>query len=46
VAALERDCCVTPVLDFHEAMALEAHRENAWISDEPYANPGTIIDFD
>ena len=45
-AALGRDCCVTPVLDFHEALALESHRENGWVNDEPFPHPGPLVSFE
>lgn len=44
-AALVKDCCVTPVLDFHEAVALESHRQNDWVVDEPYPHPGSVVDL-
>jgi len=45
-AALELDCCVSPVLNFHEACALQAHHDNGWIADTPFPHPGKVIDFD
>ncbi|MEE9319957.1 MAG: CaiB/BaiF CoA-transferase family protein [Granulosicoccus sp.] len=45
-AALDSDCCVTPLLDFQEACALQAHRDNGWIAESPFPHPSVVIDFD
>lgn len=45
-AALDRDACLTPVLDFAEA-ARDAHNlENELFRNDPFAQPDRIIEFD
>lgn len=45
VAAIALDCCVTPVLDFTEALLEPHHRDNGWILDAPFPHPGPVLDF-
>lgn len=42
--AAEVDCCVSPVLDFHEAMSFEQSVANGWIDTAPFDHPGKVID--
>ncbi len=45
-AALDRDACLSPVLDFAEA-ARDAHNlANGLFRDTPFARPGDTIEFD
>ena len=43
--AAQRDCCVSPVLDFAEASRAEHNRANGWYTDTPYPRPERVIDF-
>jgi len=45
VLATRSDCCLTPVLNFEESMALHQNRVNGWILDEPSSHPGLVIQF-
>ena len=45
-AAADRDCCLSPVLDFDEAAAHPHLRANGWFSDGEPAAPGGVIRFD
>ena len=45
-AAANRDCCLSPVLDFDEAAAHPHLRANGWFSDGEPAAPGGVIRFD
>jgi alpha-methylacyl-CoA racemase len=45
-ACITRDCCLAPVLDFHEAAA-EAHNlDNGLYVPNPFPQVGTTIEFD
>lgn len=43
--AQQYDCCVTPVLDFHEAMAHSHNLSNGWVEAAPFAHPGKVVEF-
>ena len=43
--AAERDCCLSPVLDFAEAAQHPHNLANGLYRDEPFAQPGTTISF-
>ena len=45
-AAADRDCCLSPVLDFDEAAAHPHLRANGWFGDGEPAAPGGVIRFD
>ncbi len=45
LAAEGIDCCLSPVLDFQEAMDCEHNRVNGWISDVPFARPDDHVSF-
>ncbi len=44
--AIERDCCVAPVLDFMEASRDPHNLANGWYDAEPFARPSPVIDFE
>ena len=39
------DCCVSPVLDFHEAARHPHNRANGFYTDEPVSHPREVIGF-
>jgi alpha-methylacyl-CoA racemase len=45
-AAAERDCCLSPVLDFAEAAAHPHLIANQWFAAGEFAQPGAVIRFD
>jgi alpha-methylacyl-CoA racemase len=45
-AAADRDCCLSPVLDFTEAAAHPHLRANRWFGDTRFARPQPVIRFD
>jgi alpha-methylacyl-CoA racemase len=44
--AMQRDCCIAPVLNFLEAAAYAHNTDNGLYVDEPFAQVGRTIDFD
>ena len=44
VDAERLDCCVSPVLDPHEALAHAQCRENGLVADAPFPHPGSVLD--
>ncbi len=45
-AALGSDACLSPVLDFLEAARHPHNRANRLYHDEPFTQPGAVIEFD
>ncbi len=43
--SVERDCCVSPVLDFLEAAAHPHNQANGWYEQTPFVRPLPTIDF-
>lgn len=39
------DCCVTPVLDFAEAMRHPQNLDNGWVQADPFPHPGPVLAF-
>ena len=46
IASAERDCCLSPVLDFLEAAAHPHLLANGWFGSGPFAQPQPVIRFD
>jgi len=43
--AQQMDCCVTPVLNFTEALEYEHNTDNGWITHTPFKHPDHLVQF-
>ncbi len=43
--ACQKDCCVTPVLNFEESLAHPHNLANGWVQPQPFPHPGAAQTF-